>query len=71
MKTFFMILQLIFSLALISLVLLQAKGSGLTKSLNESGAYHSKKGVEKLVFVSTIAMATLFLITSLVNAFLL
>jgi protein translocase SecG subunit len=69
-KTGFIILQLVVSLGLVVLVLLQAKGSGLGKSLDGGGAYHTKKGVEKIVFIATIALATLFLATSLINAFL-
>ena len=70
MKKVFVIFQLVFSIGLISLILLQAKGSGLGTAFGGSGPYHSKKGVEKVVFVATIIFAACFLITSLVNAFL-
>lgn len=70
MKQAFIILQLIFSLGLISLVLLQAKGSGIGNVFGGLQRYHSQKGVEKVVLIATIVSAALFLITSLVNAFL-
>jgi protein translocase SecG subunit len=70
MKNFFIILQLVFSIGLIGLTLLQAQGSGLGKAFGETTSYHSKKGVEKMTFIATIILAVLFLATSLVNAFL-
>ena len=60
--------QIIVSLILISLILLQAKGSGLGSTFGgQSQAYHSKRGVEKVVFYSTIAAGIIFVIISLAN----
>lgn len=70
MKQIFIILQLIFSLGLISLVLLQAKGSGMGNVFGGLQRYHSQKGLEKVIQITTVISAALFLITSLVNAFL-
>jgi len=70
MNKVFIFFQLFFSIILIGLILLQAKGSGLGGVFGESGLYHSKKGVEKIVFMATIIFAALFLLTSLINAFL-
>ena len=71
METFYVILQLLVSVGLVSLILLQAKGQGLGKSLGGTGSYHSKKGVEKIVHIATIVFAVLFLAVSLLNAFML
>lgn len=61
-------IQIILSLILISLILLQAKGTGLGSAFGgQSQAYHSKRGVEKLVFYSTVVVGVLFVILSLLN----
>ena len=62
------IVQIIVSLILISLILLQAKGTGLGSTFGgQSQAYHSKRGVEKIVFYSTIIAGIVFVIISLLN----
>lgn len=63
------IIQILISAGLVALIMLQTQGSGLGKAFGGQTAYHSKKGVEKVVFVGTIVLAGLFLITSLLNAF--
>jgi len=60
--------QIIVSLILISLILLQAKGTGLGTTFGgQSQAYHSKRGVEKVVFYSTVIAGIVFVIISLLN----
>ncbi len=71
MKTLFTVLQLVISLLLVALVLIQGKGTGLGKSVNLGDSYHTKKGIEKALFNSTIFITGAFLIVSLVNAFFL
>ncbi|HUW21898.1 MAG TPA: preprotein translocase subunit SecG [Candidatus Bathyarchaeia archaeon] len=71
MKQGLIIFQLVISLGLIGLVLLQSKDSGLGSSFGGAESYHSKKGIERIVYVGTIIFAALFLTTSLINAFLL
>jgi preprotein translocase subunit SecG len=49
-------------------ILLQAKGTGLGSAFGgQSTVYHTKKGVEKLVFSATIASAVLLTILTLIN----
>jgi protein translocase SecG subunit len=61
-------IQIIVCLILISLILLQAKGTGLGSTFGgQSQAYHSKRGVEKVVFYSTIITGIIFVIISLLN----
>ncbi|MBU1323177.1 MAG: preprotein translocase subunit SecG [Candidatus Beckwithbacteria bacterium] len=61
-------IQIIVCLILISLILLQAKGTGLGTTFGgQSQAYHSKRGVEKVVFYSTVIAGVLFVIISLLN----
>jgi len=70
MKNLFLILQFVFSSGLIGLIVIQAKGTGLGKAFGGGGQYHSKKGVEKVVFTATIVLSALFIVSSLINAFL-
>ena len=56
------------SILLIISILIQVKGTGLGTTFGGSNQpYHSKRGVEKIVFTSTIILATLFVILSLIN----
>jgi preprotein translocase subunit SecG len=65
MKEWLLILQIIFGLGMSVTILLQARGTGLGRAWGGSGmAYHSKRGVEKLVFRLTIILAVLFFLNS-------
>lgn len=68
MKQFFLVIQIILSILLIVVVLLQAKGSGLSGVFGgENSFYRSKRGVEKLLVYITIFLAVTFLILSIVQ----
>ncbi|MBI2327441.1 preprotein translocase subunit SecG [Candidatus Curtissbacteria bacterium] len=67
MKNFLLIIQIIVSTLLMVIILLQAKGSGLSATFGgEGGFYRSKRGVEKLFVYLTVILATLFFIISTV-----
>ncbi len=68
MKEAIDIAQIIVSIALAGLVLLQAKGTGLGRSF-KSTSFHSRRGVENLVFKSTIVLAVVFVCLSLFGHF--
>ena len=66
------ILQLLVSVALVTLILIQAKGVGLGRAWGGGGEfYKSRRGVEKVIFNLTVASAALFLVISLANVILL
>ena len=68
MTTFLLIVQIIVSCSLIAVILLQAKGSGLSGVFGgEGGFYRSKRGVEKLLVITTIALGFLFLVLSVLQ----
>jgi len=68
MKTPLLVLQIIISLTLTTLILLQAKGVGLGRAWGGGGEfYKSRRGVEKLIFQLTIVFAVAFLISSIAN----
>lgn len=68
MKTFLLILQLVVSISLITLILLQSKGSGLGSVFGGSGGvYRSKRGIEKLFVYLTVIFAFLFFLISVLQ----
>lgn len=71
MNDIILVFQIIISVALSVSILLQARGSGLGVAFGDSSEqYRSKRGVEKLLYRSTIVLVALFLITSVINLLL-
>jgi len=62
-----LITQIIISITLIVLVVLQAKGSGLSSILGGTTSYHAKRGIEKTLFYATIVVSILFVTLAIVN----
>lgn len=66
MQTGLLILQTITSVLLIVFIMLQAQGSGLGASWGGGGeTYHTRRGVEKVIFFATIVCGALFTATSI------
>ena len=63
------ILQLILAVALIVVVLLQSRGTGLSGVFGGSGGgvYRSKRGAEKWLFYITILLSISLVVLTLVN----
>lgn len=62
------IVQIVLAVVLIVLILIQSRGSGLGGVFGgEGNVYQTKRGVEKIVFISTIITAALFLGVALFN----
>lgn len=71
MTVYLNIIQIIVSVALIVLVLLQAKGGGLSTLFGGEGSiYRTRRGLEKTLFRFTIALAILFGLVSLLSVVL-
>ncbi len=69
MKSVITISQVIVSIGLIVVILLQSRGSGLSGIFGGSGAvFRTKRGIEKTLFTLTIILAILFLGLSLANS---
>lgn len=66
MKTALLIIQLVISIVLIGLILLQNSKGGLTSGVSAE-TYRTKRGAEKIIFYATIASGIIFLIISIVN----
>ncbi|MBS1252308.1 MAG: hypothetical protein MAG451_01347 [Anaerolineales bacterium] len=68
MQTYLSIVQIIVSVTLIVLVLLQAQGHGVGGVFGgQSSVSHSRRGVERTMFNLTVAFSVLFLLVSLLN----
>lgn len=66
METYIRIAQIIISIALTAVVLLQTKGAGLGGIFGgDLGIYKSRRGVEKTLFQVTIVLAVLFFLVSI------
>jgi protein translocase SecG subunit len=65
------ILQIIVSVFLIILVLLQQRGSGLGATFGqEGGAYATRRGAQKKIFGATIVLGIAFVILALLSLLL-
>lgn len=67
-KELLLIVQIVLGISLVALILIQAKGVGLGTPFGSGlwTTYSTKRGVEKVVFNLTIALAFFFFLSSLV-----
>lgn len=67
----FPIVQIIVSVVLIILILLQERSSGLSPVLggSESGFYSVRRGLERIIFIATIVLAVVLAILALADLF--
>ncbi len=69
MKTALLISQIIVGIIVTAMILLQAKGVGFGRSLS-AGSYHSRRGMEFLVFRATIVFSVVFTLVAIVSQLL-
>ncbi|MFH1366824.1 MAG: preprotein translocase subunit SecG [Patescibacteria group bacterium] len=68
MKFLINIIEIVLAVALTTAILLQSRGAGLGGVFGgEGNVYQTKRGVEKVIFISTIVLAVLFLGVALAN----
>ena len=75
MSTVLAVIQMVISVLLIIAVLIQSKGVGLSQTFGgggggESNTYSTKRGAEKIVFITTVILSIVFLGTSIANLFI-
>ncbi len=72
MKTFLYLTEIVTAIALIVLVLLQAKDAGLSSMFGGSdmGVYRTRRGVERTMFNATIGLTIFFAVLSLATVVL-
>jgi preprotein translocase subunit SecG len=66
------IVQIILSVVIITLILLQERSSGMSGLLGGSGEgyYQARRGMEKLIFYSTIVLAVIFVALAVYQLFI-
>ncbi len=65
------IAQIIISIALIALAVMQSKGAGLGRMFGgDSSIYRTRRGIEKTMFRVTIVLAVVFFLISLLSVLL-
>lgn len=65
---FTLVAQIIVAICLISFIILQAKGTGLSGVFGGTTSYHAKRGMEKTLFYATILASILFIALAIANA---
>ena len=71
MAVYLNIVEILISLVLIFVVLLQTRGSGFSATFSsDSSIYRSRRGVEKTLFNFTIGLAVLFVLVSIASVLL-
>ena len=68
MKLYFSIIQIILSLALILVIMLQVRGGGLGGIFGQADTvFRTRRGIEKTLFQITIVLIVLFVAISLIS----
>lgn len=71
MKETLLIINIVLSIAIVALILLQGKGAGLGSAWGGGGEmYQSRRGVEKITMNLTYICIILFFILSIANFFI-
>ena len=71
MQGYLNITQIIISIALIGLILMQSRGSGFTgTSQDQATVFRTRRGIEKTIFQLTLLMAFVFVAVSIVSVFI-
>ena len=68
MKLYFSIIQIVLSLALILVIMLQVRGGGLGGIFGQADTvFRTRRGIEKTLFQITIVLIVLFVAISLIS----
>jgi preprotein translocase subunit SecG len=68
MEKIFNIIQIVLAGLLITAILLQSRGAGLSTVFGgEGNIYRTKRGFEKILFIGTIVLSALFLGVAITN----
>ena len=67
METVFSLIMMFVAIALIASLLLQVRGSGSSLFGEATSTYRSRRGVERLLFRSTIVLAMVFIAVAIAN----
>jgi len=67
MKNVLLIVQIILSALLIGLIMVQARGKGLSSAWGGSSASFSRRGLERLIFRATFFVSAFFILISILQ----
>ncbi|MCL4360700.1 preprotein translocase subunit SecG [Patescibacteria group bacterium] len=67
MKAVALVIHLIVSVALVGLILMQSTKGGLGSAFGGGEVYRTRRGAERIVFLATVVVSVLFLLSSMVN----
>ena len=67
METVFSLVLMFIALVLITILLMQARGSGSSLFGEASSTFRSRRGVEQLLFRATIILAVVFIGVAIAN----
>lgn len=67
MKLALLIVHIAAAMAVIGLILLQNSKGGLQSGVGGADYYRTKRGAERVVFISTIVFSVVFFVTSILN----
>jgi len=67
MRTILLVLQIILSVFLIGLIMVQARGKGLSSAWGGASASFSRRGLERLIFRLTFIVSALFILISILQ----
>ncbi len=71
MNNFLLTLQLVVSVVLVALILLQQRGTALGSAFGqEGGFYGTLRGVQKKIFWATVVMGAIFIALAVANLIL-
>jgi preprotein translocase subunit SecG len=68
MRATFQIITIISVILMVTLVLIQSQGAGLSATFGgEGNTYRSKRGAEKIIFNATIILAVIFVLSVILS----
>ena len=71
MQAYLNVTQILISVVLIVLILMQSRGSGFTgTSQDQTTVFRTRRGIEKTLFQATLVLATLFIVASIASGLL-
>ncbi len=69
MKITLEVLQIVLSIILIAVILLQSRGTGFGGAFGTQGAmFRTRRGLEEYLFRGTVILAAIFVVVSLISA---
>ena len=67
MQNLLLIIQSVLALGLVLLILIQGRGTGISRAFGGGNVSFTRRGLEKIVFKSTFVFSALFIIVSILQ----